>query len=365
MRLQGAARWARLGYGPLGVVAVLNGLALCGLWDLRALGPAAVGMGVLAYGFGLRHAFDLDHITAIDTVTRALRDGRRRSSGVGLYFSLGHSSVVMLFSLLVATIVRQTSPTMAWLSHTGALTGTAVSAAFLLVMGGSNLAILLRPGRLGDRAHGRTSPRPVRQAGGLLVHVLSAVFRLVRRDWQMYFVGALFGLGFDTATEVAVLGVSAAMARHGAVSLAQIMVFPVLFTAGMTLLDTLDGLAVARLYDWAVRNPGHRDRLNRALTGCGVLVAFMVSIWEWTRLWGATQGVLTASKSPGSLDFSAAGGIFTAVLLAAWLVGWLWYRRGAAACAAGPQAPSTKGAIETTDAQAPASDQMAMDADVN
>lgn len=351
MMANGGIRWASLRSGPLAVVAVLNGFALLGLWDLRALGPGAVGMGLLAYCFGLRHAFDLDHITAIDTVTRALRDGARKSSSVGLYFSLGHSSVVVLLSLLVATIMRSTSQAMTWLSHTGAQTGTAVSAAFLLIMGASNFTILLRLVRPMDGRLEGIPVRPVEQSGGLLVYFLSGLFRLVRRDWQMYFVGILFGLGFDTATEIAVLGVSAAMARRGAVSLAQFMVFPLLFTAGMTLLDTLDGLAVARLYDWTVRDPEKRGRLNILFTGAGVLVALMVSLWEWARLWGGTPDVLTASKSLGSLNFSAAGGIFTVLLMVVWLLGWLWRRRDIAARAvAAPRASSPKPPIGTVGA---------------
>ncbi len=322
-------RWLRPWHGSLGVVAILNAGALIGLWDLRALGPPAVAMGVLAYVFGLRHAFDLDHITAIDTVTRALRDGDGRSSAVGLYFSLGHSSVVVMLSLLVATIVRSTSHAMAWLSHVGMVVGTGVSATFLLIMGVTNLSILLRLVR--SDGHGGASLRPAPQPGGFLLRALSVFFRVVRRDWQMYFVGILFGLGFDTATEIAVLGISAAMARHGAVSLAQIMVFPLLFTAGMTLLDTLDGLAVARLYDWTVRDPAQRGRLNMVFTGAGVLVALMVSVSEWLQLWGSVQDTAGVRKGFSGVDFSAAGEVFTVLLMAAWLLAWLWNRRGTTA----------------------------------
>ncbi len=327
MRPESAVRWSRLRHKPLGVVVVLNALALTGLWDLRALGPAAVGMGLLAYCFGLRHAFDLDHITAIDTVTRALRDGGQRSSAVGLYFSLGHSSVVVLLSLLMATLVRSTSHFMTWLSHAGIVIGTTVSAAFLLLMGVTNLSILLRLKRPTDGFSGKVSPRPPTAPGGWLQRVFSALFRVVHRDWQMYCVGLLFGLGFDTATEIAVLGVSTTMARRGAVSLLQIMVFPLLFTAGMTLLDTLDGIAVARLYDWTVRDPAQRRWLNMLFTGAGVLVALMVSLSEWLQLWGSAHGMTAPWKGLSGVDFSVAGGTFTALLMAVWLAARLWRRR--------------------------------------
>ncbi|MDA8390282.1 MAG: HoxN/HupN/NixA family nickel/cobalt transporter [Gammaproteobacteria bacterium] len=366
MRPARKVRWPRLLHKPLGVTAALNGLALAGLWDLRALGPVAVGMGLLAYSFGLRHAFDLDHITAIDTVTRALRDRNQRSAAVGLYFSLGHSSVVVLLSLLVATFVRAAPHAMIWLSRTGAVAGTAISSVFLLIMGATNLSILMRLVRPAGGRRARTSPESLQRPCGLLLRFLAALFGLVRRDWQMYFVGLLFGLGFDTATEIAVLGVSAAMAQHGAMSLVQIMVFPFLFTAGMTLLDTLDGLAVARLYDWTVRDPAQRGRLNVMFTGAGVLVALGVSLSEWLP-WGGAPGGTGSWKALSGLGFSAAGGAFTALLMTVWLAGWLWHRRDAAALRrSGPVATATGGVIEAADAgHPPAGGKMAMDVDGN
>ncbi len=322
-----AIRGRRRFEGSLGVVGALNVLALIGLWNLHSLGPALVGMGLLAYFFGLRHALDIDHITAIDTVARTLRDQNRKSSSVGLYFSLGHSSVVILLSLFVATIARSHSETMTWLSRTGSVVGTVISAAFLLVMGLANSSIFLRLARKargGQRA--TPSPAPEAMAGGLFMRMFSLVFRLVRRQWHMYGVGFLFGLGFDTASEIAVLSVSASMAHNGVASLRQIMIFPLLFTAGMSLLDTLDGIAVARMYDWAVRYPSQRGRLNMAFTGVGVLVALVVSISEWAQLWVAHSGA-ALWKGLDGVGFSAAGGLFTALLMGIWLMGWLWYRR--------------------------------------
>ncbi len=318
--------------GPLWVVALLNALGAAGLWDLHDLGKTGIGLGLLAYFFGLRHAFDLDHITAIDTVTRALREKQRAASSVGLYFSLGHSSVVIVLSLFVATIVRATSDTMAGLSHTGAILGLAVSAAFLLAMGVANFSLFLRLVQV--RRAGAPGGADDSLVGGLLARLFKGVFRLVHRDWHMYFVGFLFGLGFDTATEVAVLGLSAATARDGAVSLAQIMAFPLLFTAGMSLFDTLDGMAVARMYDWALRDPQRRRRLNMVVTGAGVLVAFLVSASEWGQLWAATRGAVAAWQGPGGIGFSTAGALFTAALATLWLAGWLWHRRDAAPQAA-------------------------------
>ncbi len=198
---------------------------------------------------------------------------------------------------------------------------------------------------------GGASLRPAPQPGGFLLRALSVFFRVVRRDWQMYFVGILFGLGFDTATEIAVLGISAAMARHGAVSLAQIMVFPLLFTAGMTLLDTLDGLAVARLYDWTVRDPAQRGRLNMVFTGAGVLVALMVSVSEWLQLWGSVQDTAGVRKGFSGVDFSAAGEVFTVLLMAAWLLAWLWNRRGTTA--RGAVGAIANDAVEAADTREP------------
>jgi len=313
---------------PLAFVGVLNLFAVAALLTLRTMGPAIMGMGLLAYVLGLRHAFDIDHITAIDTVARKLRDQGRTSPGVGLYFSLGHSTVVILLSLAVATVIRTASPTLAWLSRAGDLVGTSISASFLLLMGLMNLSIFIRLVRVtARRAPSEAQDREARDLldqRGFLGRLLAGILRAVRFDWQMYFVGLLFGLGFDTATEIAVLGLSAAMAQHNGAPLWRIMIFPLLFTAGMTLLDTLDGLAVTQVYDWTMRDAARKMLLNTVLTGLGVMAALVVSLTEWLHLFGRF-GWHGFADSLWSM--STVGGAFTALILVIWAVAWWYYRK--------------------------------------
>ncbi|MHB8252862.1 MAG: HoxN/HupN/NixA family nickel/cobalt transporter [Acidiferrobacter sp.] len=314
---------------PLAIVGFLNLLAAVALLALRAMGPAVMGMGMLAYFLGLRHAFDIDHIAAIDNVARKLREQGLQSRGVGLYFSLGHSTVVILLSLAVATVIRTASPAYAWISRAGAFMGTGISASFLLLMGLMNLSIFVRLVQLMvRRVPPETKDREARllsERRGFLVRFLATILRAVHYDWQMYFVGLLFGLGFDTATEVAVLGISASMAQHDGTSLWRIMIFPLLFTAGMTLLDTLDGMAVTQAYDWTMRDAARKMLLNAILTGLGVVAALVVSLTEWLRLLGSGYGWHGFADWRGNM--STAGGAFTGVIIVIWGMAWWYYRK--------------------------------------
>jgi high-affinity nickel-transport protein len=246
--------------------------------------PAQLGAALLAWVFGLRHAMDADHIAAIDNVVRKLVHQGRRAETVGLWFSLGHSTVVVLVSLAVAVSAVGLEGRLGVARQFGGVVGTLVSAGFLSGMAMANLFVLRgvwrsfcrvkQSGRLEDGALDTASV-----GGGVLARVLSPVLRTISQGWQMYPLGVLFGLGFDTATEIAVIGLAAAQASGG-VSTWQVMVFPTLFAAGMALVDTLDSALMAHAYGWAFINPLRKLRYNLTMTAVSVMVAFMIAMVE-------------------------------------------------------------------------------------
>ena len=245
-----------------------------------------VGLGVTAYTYGMRHAFDADHIAAIDNTTRKLRADGQRPKSVGFWFAMGHSATVFLLAVLVAlgahavsTLSDDTSRT----HRTLALIGTLSSGVFLFLIGLLNLAALggiwrvwhsLRRGEYDDaqldtQLDGR----------GLLARLLRGVTRTIRRPWQMFAVGMLFGIGFDTATEVSLLVLAGSGAAAG-VPWYAVVVLPLLFAAGMSLLDCLDGLFMSLAYDWAFLRPVRKVYYNLTVTGLSVAVALLIGAIE-------------------------------------------------------------------------------------
>ncbi|RYC32589.1 HoxN/HupN/NixA family nickel/cobalt transporter [Lichenibacterium minor] len=246
--------------------------------------PALLATASLAYTFGLRHAFDADHIAAIDNVTRKLMDEGRRPISVGLWFSLGHSTVVVGLSLLIAASTAALQDRFDALKAMGSLIGTGVSVLFLFLIAAANVVVLLgvwrtfqsvkRGGPLVDEDVDR-----LLAGRGLMARVFRPVFGIVRRSWHMYPLGLLFGLGFDTATEVGLLGISASTASQG-LSVWSIMIFPALFTAGMTLLDTTDSVLMVGAYGWAFAKPIRKLYYNMTITVVSVAVAVLVGAVE-------------------------------------------------------------------------------------
>jgi nickel/cobalt transporter (NiCoT) family protein len=246
--------------------------------------PVLLGMAGLAYTLGLRHAVDADHIAAIDNATRKLMQAGQRPMAVGLYFSLGHSTVVLLASMVLVWTAGDVSARLDWLKADGTLVGTGVSVTFLLAIALLNLMILrstyraLRRVRAGGTIESDNLPAPA-VASGPLAKVFSPVFRLVARSVHMYPVGFLFGLGFDTATEVAVLGLAATEAGKG-LDPRSILLFPALFAAGMALIDTLDSTLMVGAYGCALVGPAAKLRYNMTMTGISVLIAVAVGTVE-------------------------------------------------------------------------------------
>lgn len=242
--------------------------------------PALLGTALLAYMFGLRHAFDADHIAAIDNVVRKLMQEGKAPYSVGFFFSLGHSSIVILASLAIAATAAAMQDRLEAFHDVGGVIGTAVSALFLLIIGIANLFILKGIWAAFTRA--RAGEKIVDEdldallAGrGLIARIFRPVFRVVSRSWHMYPIGFLFGLGFDTATEIGLLGISATQASQG-MSFWTILIFPALFTAGMSLMDTSDSVLMTGAYGWAFVKPIRKLWYNLTITAASVAVAIFI-----------------------------------------------------------------------------------------
>ncbi len=270
--------------------ALLAGNAAAWGWALAVFHdrPVLLGTAALAYMLGLRHALDADHIAAIDNVTRKLlRDGQRTQS-VGLYFSLGHSTVVVLAALAVALASAAFQSRIAAVHEVAGAIGATVSALFLLSIGAANL-VSFTAGWRALAAAKRGDGTPVDLAAtaptfrGVPGRWLRPLLRLVGRSWHLYPIGFLFGLGFDTASEVGLLALSAAQAAHG-LAVSSVLVFPALFTAGMSLLDTTDAVVMTRLYGWAFGTPVRTLYYNLSITFISVAVALVVGGIEASRL---------------------------------------------------------------------------------
>jgi nickel/cobalt transporter (NiCoT) family protein len=252
------------------------------LWAIAAFHrfPVLLGTAFLAWSFGLRHAVDADHIAAIDNVTRKLMQEGKRPVGVGLMFSLGHSTVVILGSLGIAAVALGLQKHIDHYRTIGGLIGTCVSALFLLAIAVANLFILSSVYATFQRVR-RGEPYVDEDLDlllanrGFLARIFRPIFAMIRRSWHMYPLGFLFGLGFDTATEIGLLGISAAEASRG-LPLWAIAVFPILFAAGMSLVDTTDNILMLGAYGWAYIKPIRKLYYNLTITFVSVVVALVV-----------------------------------------------------------------------------------------
>ena len=281
---------ARLG----GFFAAVGALHIAG-WGLllayAAQHPGFLALGGLAYTFGLRHAFDADHISAIDNTTRKLLQQGDKPVGVGFFFSLGHSTVVFLIAvglgLAVKSLVQGVVGGNGELRSVGGAVGTLVSGSFLVLIGIMNLVILLDIIRVYRKMHRGEYTREGLEtelvAGGLMTRVFGRMFRLVSRSWHMYPIGFLFGLGFDTASEVALLAISAGAAAQG-LPFTAVISLPLIFAAGMSLMDTTDGAFMSKAYSWAFASPIRKVFYNLTVTALSVFVALFVGVVELSQI---------------------------------------------------------------------------------
>ena len=309
---------------------LIGGNILIWLWALAVLGerPVLLGTALLAFAFGLRHAVDADHIAAIDNVTRKLMQQGQRPVGVGFFFSLGHSAIVVLMSIGVAFAASAFTSRFNSMKEVGGVISTSVSALFLFAIAIFNIIVLMSIYRT-FQAVKRGKPFVEEDFDlllnnrGFLARLFRPLFRLVTQSWHMFPIGFLFGLGFDTATEVALFGISAVQASNGA-SLATIMVFPALFAAGMTLIDTTDGVLMLGAYGWAFMKPVRKLYYNMTITAVSIVVALVVGGLETLNLIGDQLGLTDGGGFWGAIgaindNFGILGYIIIGIFLAAWI----------------------------------------------
>ena len=279
----------------LGAIIVALHLAGWGgvWWGVTHGAPALAGLAGLAYAFGLRHAFDADHIAAIDNTTRKLMQGPTRPLGVGFFFSLGHSTVVMLMTLAIAVATQTMTEQMPTMREVGGYVGTIVSGLFLYVIGFMNLIVMLDIVRAFRAMHGnRYDAKAIEERlleRGVLTRWFSGVFKFVTKPWHMYPIGFLFGLGFDTATEIGLL-TTAAVATSQAMPLVAVLSLPIVFAAGMSLLDTADGVLMCGAYGWAFAHPLRKVFYNLTITGLSAVVALFIGTVELLSITAAKAG---------------------------------------------------------------------------
>jgi high-affinity nickel-transport protein len=305
------------------------------LWALIEFSdrPLLLGTAFLAYSFGLRHAFDADHIAAIDNVTRKLMQERRRPLAVGFFFSLGHSTIVVALAVAVALTTTTLQDQFDTFKAIGGTIGTSVSALFLFAIAAANMVVLTQVYRAFQAMHRGGAPVEdnidlLLSKRGFLGRLFRPAFAMIERSWHMYPLGMLFGLGFDTATEVGLLGISVAQAAQSP-SIASILVFPALFTAGMSLMDTTDSALMVRAYGWAFVKPMRKLYYNMTITFVSVMTALVVGGIEALGLIGdklGLQGSFWAFVGLRGGNFGFLGYGIVALFLGSWFVSALVFR---------------------------------------
>lgn len=325
--------------GLLYFVLIAFNLFVWGLTLLASLQfPVVLGIAILAYGFGLRHAVDPDHIAAIDNTTRKLMQEGQRPVATGFFFSMGHSTIVLLLSISLAFATSYIKTNLPQFKATGSVIGTSVSALFLIIIGTINLIVMIEVYRQFRKvkAGGQYDDQSLDDYlanRGLLARMFRPALRLVDRSWKMYPVGVLFGLGFDTASEVGLLAITAGFGASGQIPALYIVLFPLLFAAGMSLVDSTDGVLMLGAYGWAFVKPIRKLYYNLNITGISVIVALVIGSIEALQVIGAQTGGITDSGGNGpvwsfinELDISRLGFVIIGIFLVAWIGSTVYYK---------------------------------------
>ncbi len=318
------------------LVAAFNICAWVVALAMFRLHPLLLGTAFLAFTLGLRHGVDADHIAAIDSVTRKLMQERKVPVTAGLFFSLGHSTVVVGLSLVVALAASTFAGKLSSVQNAFGFIGTAISASFLFAIALVNVFVLmavlraLRRQNSGE-SHCEQPLSDLLSQRGVLSRVFQPLIGLANSSWHMYPIGLLFGLGFDTATEVAVLGIAAVEGVRGLPVLA-ILIFPLLFTAGMSLVDTADGTLMLGAYGWAFASPQRKLYYNVTVTFASVVVSAVVGSIEAATLIGSKlnfKGWFWIHIESLSGHFGAIGLAIVGIFLFSWMFSnILWRLRG-------------------------------------
>jgi nickel/cobalt transporter (NiCoT) family protein len=311
-------------------------LAARGHYQLTAAKTFGVGTGLLAYSLGLRHAFDADHIAAIDNITRKLMGEGKRPLGVGFFFSLGHSSVVFVMTLVLGLGVKalgsKLSDDNSSLHHYTGLIGTSVSGSFLLLIALLNVIVLVSITKVFvEMRRGRYDEATLEQhlnSRGFMFRFLGPLARSVDTSWKMYPMGVLFGLGFDTVTEVGLLLLAGSSVAAGLPFWA-ILSLPILFAAGMSLLDTTDGSFMNFAYGWAFSNPVRKVYYNMTITGLSVAVAVFIGGLEVAQVFAGQLNLDGGFWNyANNFDINKAGFVIVGMFVAVWVLALAIWRFG-------------------------------------
>jgi high-affinity nickel-transport protein len=318
-------------YSFIGLATLFGFLASTIVGRLSVL---LAGLGIIAYVFGLRHGVDADHIAAIDNTTRKLMQENQFPFTVGMWFSLGHSTIVVALIVGLVLVTRTIVRHIAVLQSAGAIIGTTVAGIFLLLMAMVNMGIVFGIYRIyREMQRGKMNQGDLESLldnRGILNRYFRPLFKIVRQPWQIYPIGVLFGLGFDTATEVALIAISVGIGVTSDVPVWMILVLPFMFTCGMVLVDTTDGVTMRMAYGWAFLNPIRKIYYNLTVTVISVLVALVIGSVE------LLQVIAGELKLSGGLwnwligmDFESIGLAIITIFLASWLVSTaIWKFRG-------------------------------------
>ncbi|MFD0697327.1 HoxN/HupN/NixA family nickel/cobalt transporter [Paenibacillus sp. GCM10027628] len=319
--------------GYVGFIILLHVLGIIGLYSVAKTSPAFWGIGLLAYTLGMRHAFDVDHIAAIDNTVRKLVQQKKNPLGVGFYFSLGHSSVVFLMAIVTAFSVQWAERELPWMQRFGGVIGASVSGTFLVIIGVLNLLILINLFRLFRKfragEHNDNEFEELLQSRGLIARMIKPLFGFIGKSWHVYPLGFLFGLGFDTASEIALLAISANAAKE-AIPFIGVISLPLLFAAGMSLFDTADGMFMTKAYRWAFHTPVRKLYYNLTVTTLAVIAALIIGAVELGQVLSEEIGMEGSFWTwLQDLDFGTLGYILVGLFILAWAVSisiWKWFR---------------------------------------
>ncbi|SEC55526.1 high-affinity nickel-transport protein [Paenibacillus sp. GP183] len=315
------------------VVLALHIAGILGLYSVVRGVPSFLGIGLLAYTLGLRHAFDVDHIAAIDNTVRKLIQQKKNPLGVGFYFSLGHSSVVFVMTAVTALSVQWAQREMPWMQEIGGIIGAAVSGSFLVIIGLINLLILLNLSRLFRKyrkgLHDEDEFEKLLNSRGFVARMIGPFYNYINKSWHVYPLGFLFGLGFDTASEVALLAISAGAVQQS-IPVVGILSLPILFAAGMSLMDTADGMFMTKAYKWAFSTPLRKLYYNLTVTAIAVSAALIIGMIELGQVLAQEIGLDgTFWRWLQKIDFSMMGYLLVGLFVLAWVISfgiWKWLR---------------------------------------
>lgn len=292
--------------------------------------PQMIGFGLLAYTLGLRHAFDADHIAAIDNTVRKLIQQKEEPEGVGFFFSLGHSSVVFIMAVLTALSMNWAEANIPQIKEIGSIIGTAVSGGFLILIGILNLYLWFDIYKVFINARkDQCDDEKLEELllnRGLISRLCGSLYGFINKSWHVYPLGFLFGLGFDTASEVALLAISAKVTAES-IPIDLVVCLPILFAAGMSLLDTADGVLMVTAYNWAYITPLRKTYYNLSVTGISVVAALGIGVIELTQVFATkldlNSGVWTWIRN---IDIGSIGYLMVILFILLWVLSFIIWK---------------------------------------